>query len=109
MKFSEFPNTESYLKTFLVGEGKTDDFQIPDWVYGPCGITKDSTAGELRNFDTALEYLDTIDPYGNDYEVVRFGHFAAGWFQGIFYRPGSDAGNLVEQMRETIRDKFLLD
>jgi hypothetical protein len=41
-----------------------------------------------------------VDPYGKDWEILRFKHFAAGWIEEIFVRPGSKVAAMCPNVRD---------
>ena len=71
-----------------------------DWEWAPCGESRDSDALTRANFDALCDRFDTVDPYGNDWEIVRFGHFAVGWVEQIFVRPASKVSAMCPEIRE---------
>src|SRR5512139_887633 len=81
----------------------------PDWECAPCGQSRDSEPLTCANFDALCDRFDEVDPYGNDWEILRFGHFASGWVENIFVRPGSKAAALLPGVREQMATYPCLD
>lgn len=98
MKFSDFPKP--------VYEPEVTE---PDWECAPCGQTSESDPLTRANFDALCDRLDAVDPYGNDWEILRFGHFTAGWLENIFVRPGSKSAGLLPGIREQMATYPCLD
>ena len=80
-----------------------------DWVAAPVSQCRDSDAVERSNFDAMCDMLDVADPYGVDWEIIRFGHFGVGWIDQIFARPSSDAVKALGAARATLQESPLLD
>jgi hypothetical protein len=74
----------------------------PDWEAAPCGMSRDSGPLTRANFDALCDELDSIDPYGSDWDIARFEHFTAGWLELIFCRPGSPAAAHIEETRDRL-------
>lgn len=87
----------------------TPDQVEKNWVCGPCGQTRDSDALARSNFEAVCSQLDTLDPHGNDWDVLRFGHWAVGWIDEIFVRPDSECAALCAQLKEQLADYACLD
>ena len=85
------------------------DFAQSDWECGPCGRTRDSEPLEECNFDVATERLDAVDPYGRTWEIICWRHWAVGWVEEIFTKPGSEAHKLALGMREALGEYPCLD
>lgn len=71
----------------------------PDWESAPCNQTALSDPLTRANFDAMVDQFDTVDPYGRDFEIVRYPHWAAKWADFVFYRPGSkvaDRARLIQ-------------
>jgi len=84
------------------------DFSTPDqepevaessWECAPCGVTRDSDPLTRANFDALCNQFDAVDPYGDDWEIIRFGHYSVGWIENIFVRPGSLVAELCPDVR----------
>lgn len=59
-----------------------------DWFVCPVIQTRDSEALERANYASMLQILE---PYPDDYEEHRFGHWGPGWFEIILVRAGTKA------------------
>ena len=100
-------NSANYFKD-IVKPNKLKDFPAPhyklevarmDWECAPCGVTRDSDALTRANFDALCDLFDNIDPYGEDWEVARFSHWAVGWVEEIFVRPKTRVAELAAETR----------
>lgn len=80
-----------------------------NWICGPCGQSRDSDALERANFDVACERLLEVDPGERDHEVISWKHWAVGWIDEIFVRPGSRADGEREIMVEALENYPCLD
>lgn len=74
----------------------------PDWTTAPCGQTRDSDALTRANFDAMCDRFDSLDPYGKDWEIVRWPHWELGWSEVVFVRPDSAVFHLAAVMRESM-------
>lgn len=83
---------------------KNLDVAQPDWDCGPVGVTRDSDALTRANFDALCDELDAMDPHGREWEIIRWGHWAVGWIEEIFTKPGSKPGLHCEATRERLKD-----
>lgn len=74
------------------------------WIVLPTTRNRDSVAGPLANFDSALEILggesETV-------EVHRFGHWANGWFELILVHP--DRQSEADDIERALEDYPILD
>lgn len=80
-----------------------------DWVAAPVSQCRDSDAIEQANFDAMCDMLDVADPYGVDWEIIRFGHFGVGWIDEIFARPSSSAVKALGAARDALQKDPILD
>lgn len=80
-----------------------------DWIAGPVSQCRDSDNIELANFDALCNRMDDADPYGTDWEIIRFGHFGVGWIDVIFARPSSKCVAALGLAREQLKDSPVLD
>lgn len=60
-----------------------------DWECGPVGQTRDSDILERSNFDHVVALFEALDPDAKDWECITWRHWACGWVEEIFTRPGS--------------------
>jgi hypothetical protein len=90
------------LKDFPSWAGYLNDTATPDWECGPCGAHRDSDTLARSNYDEALHRLMELDPEEKDWTNIRFSHFAIGWVEEIFTRPGSEANRIAHVMREDL-------
>lgn len=76
------------------------------WYVVPCGTNRDADCGTESNYHSALRLLggesDTV-------EVLRFGHWACGWFEVIIVKPGTEAYNVAEKIESDLEDYPILD
>ena len=80
-----------------------------DWRCGPCGQTRDSDEVEQANFIAAIEAIKEVDPEAKDFEVISWNHWACGWVEELFTRPGSEAEKCAIEMREWLDAYPVLD
>ena len=82
-----------------------DDSDYRDW-YGVIGQSRDADALERANFATALKQLGGE---GADVRVESFGHWAVGWVEEIYVRPGSAAENVARAIHQQLENYPALD
>ena len=58
------------------------------------------------NFNVALEMLGGE---GDDVSVLRFGHWANGWFELLLVRPNSAAETIAKKIEAKLDDYPILD
>lgn len=80
-----------------------------DWIAGPTSQCRDSDNIEAANFDALCDRMDAADPYGTDWEIIRFGHFGVGWIDLIFARPSSACVAALGLAREQLQENPILD
>jgi len=91
------------IGVFLRSEGKLD------WLVAPCSRTRDSEHLELSNWESMLKCLTEVDPDGNDYETLEFGHWGPGWYRVAIIRPGSKAHQEAVRIELALADYPVLD
>lgn len=82
-----------------------DDSDYADW-FGILGRSRDSGTLERSNFDVGLEML------GGESETVivcRYGHWAVGWIEEVYVKPGSPAEAIAREIEEAIADYPVLN
>lgn len=82
-----------------------DDSEYRDW-YGVVGRSRDSSCVEESNFQVALEQLGGE---GENVRVERYGHWAVGWIEEIYVRPGSPQHQIAEEIEESLESYPVLD
>jgi hypothetical protein len=80
-----------------------------DWEAAPVGQTRDSDPLTRANFDALCDRLDTADPYGKDWDYVRWPHWKCGWNEVIFVRPESECARIAGDVREQMKTYPCLD
>ena len=80
-----------------------------NWECAPVGVTRDSDALTRANFDALCDRLDAVDPYGDNWEIVRFGHFGVGWVEQIFVDPASKLAEILPGIRKELAGYPCLD
>ena len=82
-----------------------------DWIAGPCTHCATSEPIEASNFDAMQDILDSTDPYGVDWGVLRFQTDFPGvkWMEIVFARPGSKAVAALGRIREELNTCSVLD
>lgn len=99
MKLSDFPP---------VTPGTTENAEL-DWVSSPCGVTAKSNPLTRANFEAMMDRLDDADPYGKDWEIIRYPHWAVEWLEIIFVRPDSKCATVCEDARRSLAEYPCLD
>jgi hypothetical protein len=85
-----------------------DDSDYRDWL-GFIGQSRDSKPLERSNFTVAVARLKAIDPDGNDWRKESFGHWACGWIEEVYVRPGSEVAKAAQEMRDALELYPVLD
>ena len=80
-----------------------------DWICGPCSLSGLSDVTESANYDALTDRLDTVDPHGRDWEVVRIDSGLCGYTEHVFARPGSKAVAVLGKAREELATSPILD
>lgn len=78
------------------------------WLIAPCGHTRDSDLVEECNHVVGLEMLAAVNPDGDDYEVLRFGHWGVGWIEEVVVRPGTKAHLCAQEMTAALANYPIL-
>jgi hypothetical protein len=86
-----------------------EDQHYRSWDCGPVGQTRDSDTLDRCNFEVAQERLSAVDPVGEDFAVLRFGHWAVGWVEEIVVRPGTPAHFAAREMERDLASYPILD
>jgi len=83
-----------------------DDTDYQEWFVAPLGQSRDSTCLEQSNFETGLAMLggesDTV-------RVERYGHWACGWVEQVYIKPGSKAVDIAENIQSQLEEYPVLD
>lgn len=83
-----------------------DDTEYRDWLAAPLGCSRDSGIMESVNFETGLKMLggesDTV-------RVERYGHWACGWVEQVYVKPGTPAELEARRIESALADYPLLD
>ena len=85
-----------------------DDTDYREW-FGFVGQSRDSGALERSNFEVATAELERIDPEGTDWRTERYGHWAVGWIEETYVRPGSKCQEYAEEIREALENYPVID
>lgn len=75
-----------------------DDTGYREWL-GVIGRHRDSDALERSNFRVALEMLGGES---DEVRVERCGHWAVGWIEEAYVRPGSKAAKIAEEIEAAL-------
>ena len=73
-----------------------DDEDYRDW-FGVVGQSRDSSELEQSNFATALVMLGGE---GENVRVERYGHWAVGWIEEVYVRPGTSECRIAEKIEK---------
>jgi len=82
-----------------------DDDDYKDW-YGIAGQSRDSGCLEQSNFKNAVEMLGGES---DDVRIERFGHWAVGWIEEVYVRPGSKAYDIALDIEQRLEDYPVLN
>lgn len=87
---------------------ENDDAGGPsEWGVGPVGRHRDSEAFDVSNYEYAKRAINADD---DDTCVTRrFGHFAVGWVEEIYFLVGSDAARIAYELAQRLDGYPLLD
>ena len=85
-----------------------DDSEYQDW-YGCGGRSRDSGCLEESNFACTIRALEAVDPEGEDHRVESYGHWAVGWIEEIYVRPGSPCFDAATEIEAALSDYPVLD
>lgn len=99
MKLSDFPPVEP----------ASLENAAPDWLSSPCGVSAKSNPLTRANFEAMMDRLDNADPYGKDWEVIRYPHWDVEWLEIIFVRPGSKCEEICTSARASLAKYPCLD
>jgi hypothetical protein len=75
-----------------------------NWLIAPCKHNRDSDTLTESNWSVTLSRLAP-----DDYEIVRFGHWACGWYEIVIVRPDTDSARACETMAQDLADYPVLD
>lgn len=83
-----------------------DDSEYREWLAAPLGRSRDSGIMENVNFEAGLKMLggksDTV-------RVERYGHWACGWIEQVYVKPGTPAEIEAGKIEAALADYPLLD
>lgn len=68
--------------------------------------TRDSGLLEAHNFDTVCLSLKEDD---SEYKVLRFGHWACGWFEVLLVKPDTQAWKIASRALDSLSEYPILD
>jgi hypothetical protein len=83
-----------------------DDSDYRHWFAAPLGRSRDSSVLEESNFAKGVERLGGES---DDVMVARYGHWAVGWVEQVYVRPGSDAVAIAEEIHDKLESHPVLD
>ena len=104
------------LKDFLYPEGKRPDgFMMHedldhemDWITSTeIQINRDSDELTESNWQVFIDGLEKTN--SEDWRILRFGHFACGWYEIVILRPNSASYDYYIQCLEILEDYPILD
>lgn len=82
-----------------------DDSDYRDW-FGLLGRSRDSGCLENSNFNTAVKMLD-VDK--DNYRIESYSHWAVGWIEEIYVKPGTKAYDIAVEIENSLSDYPVLD
>jgi hypothetical protein len=86
------------------------DHDIDDWLIAPFDRHRDSGTLDRSNFECGVKALKEAEPdLGDDYRVMRFGHWAVGWVEIVIVRPGSKCAEVAAGIASGLEDYPVLD
>lgn len=109
-------NNLTNLKDFLFPEGKRPDGFVMhenmddqmDWITSTeIQINRDSDELTESNWQVFIDGLEKTN--SEDYRILRFGHFACGWYEIVILKPNSASYDFYVQCLETLEDYPILD
>ena len=82
-----------------------------DWEVIPfISRNRDSKPLDITNFEYTQNALEGVQQEGENWEIIRFRHWACGWFEIIiFNNEAEDIKNKVEDIEELYRNHIILD
>lgn len=84
--------------------------EMDDWLVTPFGRNRDSCHLTVSNHETVVELLKAAEPEGaDDYQVLRFGHWACGWVDQVVVRPGTPCATVIEEQMARYESCPVLD
>jgi len=103
MKYKDFKPSE-YDRHIKV-EGREDWEVIPF-----ASRNRDSQPLQSSNFEFTEAALNGVEEEGQNWEIMRFGHWACGWFEIMVFNPECQAiKEKVEEIDQNYRDHVVLD
>jgi hypothetical protein len=101
------------LPTFGEKSRETTNFALfepvpDDWLIAPCSHGRDSDCADESNWSSQEAELHQAGA-PEDYEILRFGHWACGWYEIVIVRPGSPAAAKAEELAARLENYPLLD
>lgn len=82
-----------------------NDSEYQEW-YGILGRSRDSGIIQLSNFEVGIKLLGGES---DDVRIERYGHWACGWIEGVYVRPGSRAESIARQIDADLVNYPILD
>jgi hypothetical protein len=96
-------------RTDYMSYDRNAELALADWLIAPCAQNRDSDVTDRCNWDIQLARLDGILDEEGSHEVHRFGHWACGWYELCFVKPGTKAAKLAQEMADALDEYPLLD
>ena len=109
-------NNLTNLKDFLFPEGKRpqgfmlhDDLsEVFDWIASSeIQINRDSDELTESNWQVFIDGLEKTN--SDDWRILRFKHFACGWYEFVILKPNSASYDFYIQCLESLEDYPILD
>ena len=104
-KYGEYQPTSFDSSENYIGEKKGD---LKDWLVCNIGKNRDSGLLDQSNFDSFLKEL-SVEPEGKNWKVLRFGHWACGWYEIVLVKPNTKSFELADNLLEQIKDYPVLN
>lgn len=82
-----------------------NDSEYRNW-FGVVGRSRDSSCAEESNFWVALKKLGGE---GENVRVERYSHWAIGWLEEVYVRPGSPQKKVAEEILKSLENHPILD
>ena len=103
MKYKDWKPTDMDKHIKVDGRG---DWEVLSFV----SRNRDSKPLDQTNFEFTQNALTGVQEEGENWEIMRFKHWACGWFEIIVYDPEcKEVTEKVEDIEEMYRNHIVLD
>lgn len=82
-----------------------DSLDIGDWYVSPCTVNRDSSCLDRANWKAVIESLESANlEEFEDYQIIRFGHWANGWFEILIVHPARPGADIVAEIAAALAE-----